>query len=412
MSLPPDDLPRSPTGRVPQWVLDEAAGRVEPQQAWRSGPSLLAGPPQPRRRSGRVRRVALVLVLLVGLATVASVYGGDRIEALSARIAAAARGGAPLAPPSAEVVALADDAHLSDEGRSVLYAASPQVLDAADFVGRCTQAEWRIRAGTAVGCYLGAEGSIVLYRPADPRLHPFVVETAAHEMLHAAYAGLTAADQALIGPLLEAELATLPADAQVRSQIDSSVGSHPENRETELFAYLGTQDPGTGGALAPELEAVYARFIADRQALVAVHAGWTSMLSTMATDVHASMGALQTRMDGAAQVRAQLDADVRQVDAAQAELDAWTATYAATAADERAGRRLSITWWDGTVLPMAPADQTLAAASGLLARDRQAIADRRTAADAEDAAVEAERARVVALDADLVELNAELAPSA
>lgn len=417
VSLPSDDLPRSPTGRVPQWVRDEAAGRIVPEHPWHTGPGGLGAAPVPvaaRRRSGGWRRVALVLVVVTGLATaVVAVAGGDRVEALGDRIAAAARGGgAPLAPPSAEVVTLADDAHLSEEGRAVFYAASPQVLDAADFAGRCSGAAWQVRGGVAVGCYGGPEGSIVLYRPADPRLHPYVVETAAHEMLHAAYAGLTASDQALIGPLLEAELATLPADAPVRKQIDSSVGSHPESRETELFAYLGTQDPGPGGALDPRLEAVYARFVADRQALVAVHTGWTSMLDAMAAEAQASTSALQTWMDSAAQVRAQLDADTQQVQRAQAQYDRWTADYAAMPADEQSGYRMSITWWDGTRLPMAPADQTLAAAADLLARDRQALADRGAAADAEDGAIEAERTRVVALAADLTALDAQLTPTA
>lgn len=415
VSLPPDDLPRSPTGRVPQWVLDEAAGRLVPQHPWRTGPGGLGAAPVPvaaQRRRGAGRRVVLVLVVAAGLVTATALAGGHRIEALGDRIAVAARGGAPLAPPSAEVVTLADDAHLSEEGRAVFYAASPQVLDAAGFAGRCSGAAWQVRGGVAVGCYGGPEGSIVLYRPADPRLHPYVVETAAHEMLHAAYAGLTVSDQALIGPLLEAELATLPADAPVRKQIDSSVGSHPESRETELFAYLGTQDPGPGGTLDPRLEAVYARFVADRQALVAVHTGWTSMLDAMAADAQASTSALQTRMDGAAQVRAQLDADTQQVEHAQAQYDRWAADYAAMSAADQAGYRMSITWWDGTTLPMAPGDQTLAAAADLLARDRQTLADRQAAADAEDGAIEAERARVAALAADLAALDAQLTPTA
>lgn len=37
-----------------------------------------------------------------------------------------------------------------------------------------------------------------------------------------------------------------------------------------LFAYVGTQI-GREGGLEPQLEEVYARFISDRSALVAVH---------------------------------------------------------------------------------------------------------------------------------------------
>ena len=59
----PPPVPSSPSGRVPQWVLDEAAGlRVEPVP-WRSpGP-----PPRPPRRRGRTLLRGLLLVPLVVL---------------------------------------------------------------------------------------------------------------------------------------------------------------------------------------------------------------------------------------------------------------------------------------------------------------------------------------------------------
>jgi hypothetical protein len=62
-------VPTSPTGRVPQWVLDEAAGRPVEPVPWRS-----PGPPSvPRRRPGRtllhtVLVVPLVILLSLGAA--------------------------------------------------------------------------------------------------------------------------------------------------------------------------------------------------------------------------------------------------------------------------------------------------------------------------------------------------------
>lgn len=49
MSLPPDDLPRSPTGRTPQWVVDEAARLLDPsagssKPAPSGGSSVPSGP--------------------------------------------------------------------------------------------------------------------------------------------------------------------------------------------------------------------------------------------------------------------------------------------------------------------------------------------------------------------------------
>lgn len=66
--LPPDDLPRSPTGRVPKWVVDQAAGRPIEATPFRApvGPSLLE--PRPVTRRGRGLRIiaTVLLVAFVG----------------------------------------------------------------------------------------------------------------------------------------------------------------------------------------------------------------------------------------------------------------------------------------------------------------------------------------------------------
>jgi hypothetical protein len=49
---PPDDLPRSASGRVPKWVVDEALARAPDAVAWRAGPDL-AEPGAGRGRRGR-----------------------------------------------------------------------------------------------------------------------------------------------------------------------------------------------------------------------------------------------------------------------------------------------------------------------------------------------------------------------
>lgn len=67
MTIPPDDLPRSPTGRVPEWVKLEAAGRQVPDTAWRYEDIPYAPrPARPRRRRGRGTAVVLVLLLVLG----------------------------------------------------------------------------------------------------------------------------------------------------------------------------------------------------------------------------------------------------------------------------------------------------------------------------------------------------------
>ena len=65
----PDDLPRSPTGRVPKWVIDEAAGRETTPQPWRAQPE---GRGPRRRRLGWWITAAIVVLVIVGLVALQS----------------------------------------------------------------------------------------------------------------------------------------------------------------------------------------------------------------------------------------------------------------------------------------------------------------------------------------------------
>jgi hypothetical protein len=87
LTVPPDDLPRSPTGRVPQWVVDEAAGQPYDPEVWRAGPAVYgpqgtpfavkpvdvprhaAGyrPPRRRVRGSRGYNAALALFVVAAL---------------------------------------------------------------------------------------------------------------------------------------------------------------------------------------------------------------------------------------------------------------------------------------------------------------------------------------------------------
>lgn len=63
-----DDLPRSPTGRVPKWVIDEAAGRNVDPEPWRPPGSAERDLPRAavrRRRSLWWWVAGVVLVAMV-----------------------------------------------------------------------------------------------------------------------------------------------------------------------------------------------------------------------------------------------------------------------------------------------------------------------------------------------------------
>jgi hypothetical protein len=117
-----------------------------------------------------------------------------------------------------------------------------------------------------------------------------MVTTAAHELLHAAYARLDPAERDEIDALVEAELLRVPAENGVHGQIAASVGDRSENRANELFAYLGSQVVLDGG-FDPKLETYYARYFTDREALVDVFIAFESTLDGSGLSVPRVLGA-------------------------------------------------------------------------------------------------------------------------
>ncbi len=279
----------------------------------------------------------------------------------------------PAPPPPADVVALADAAHLSDEGRQIFYGTRPEVLDATAFAGRCTDAGVSSRLSTdhAVGCYQPGPDTIVIYRPADPRLAGQAVTTAGHETLHAAWARLAPAEQATLAPLLESAASAIPADDEIHEQIAGSVGTHPETRPTELFAYLGTQVDG----LDPVLERRTRRFVADRPALVASYIGLQAFFDQMNSDVQASSQALVAVESTNARDRGQLTADVASRDYYRSAYQTKVDEVAAMSEGQRARLRLS---WAvvGRHRPADGARRRDARRSGSAARPRRRRAAR------------------------------------
>lgn len=177
------------------------------------------------------------------------------------------------AAPSADVVALADEATMTAAGRDLFYDHEPRLLGATDYSGRCPQG--------AVGCYSAAATSIVVYEPADERLHGWVVTVAAHEMLHAAYDSLNPTDRREVDALLAETVAALGPDDPLLAQVELSVADREQARTSEQFAYVGTQV----AEIDPRLEEVYAQFLGDRQVVVRAYTSTSTLLVSMTAEL-------------------------------------------------------------------------------------------------------------------------------
>lgn len=211
-------------------------------------------------------RIALVVSVVLGLAFVGTFFVDSLPHPVRVWIAETVPGGHQLVglppDPEAEIAMLVDRMALTDEGRRVFLLAQPVVVD--DLGELCGEVPDDGELVT-LGCYHGFDRIYVL-RGGGPYGDAVTVTTAAHELLHAVYARMSSAEREELAPLVAAEVSRIPADDPVLAQIDASVGADEPNRTNEQFAYLGSQVVLPGG-FSPELEAVYARWFADREAL-------------------------------------------------------------------------------------------------------------------------------------------------
>ncbi|TKJ28354.1 matrixin family metalloprotease [Blastococcus sp. CCUG 61487] len=113
-------MPASPTGRIPQWVLDEAAGRpvqAEPFRAWSPGE-----PPSGRWRRSRARRWLTALVVVA--VAVGAVFLVDREGLLGGRAVPSADGTRPAPGADAQSEPLGTPMEAPADGGTFAYVAT------------------------------------------------------------------------------------------------------------------------------------------------------------------------------------------------------------------------------------------------------------------------------------------------
>lgn len=167
-------------------------------------------------------------------------------------------------PPSQDAQDLADATTMTDEARRIFFASSPQLEGANQFNQDCPA-----EGDVVLGCYVN--DGIYVYDVSDTQLTGTNEVTAAHEMLHAAYARLTPSEQASVDQLIQAQVAKLPADDPLRAVMKQ----YPADQQfTEWHSRLGTQV----AKLSPALEAYYAQYFTDRSTVIQLYTESTKVL--------------------------------------------------------------------------------------------------------------------------------------
>lgn len=175
--------------------------------------------------------------------------------------------------PRSEISQLAARAGFSDDGKFYFYATHPQLESAADFNDDCRRQEAN---SPLLGCYIQGADRIHIYNIDNAELDGIKEVTAAHEMLHAVYARLSKSERMELGAKLEAAYQRLKTD-ELTERMEYYERSQPGSRQNELHSILATEfaDIGT------ELEAYYARYFSDRQAVVKLHQTYSSKFAAL-----------------------------------------------------------------------------------------------------------------------------------
>ena len=211
--------------------------------------------------------------------------------------------------PSSHISAIEQRVTLTSAGRRIFYATSPEVQDSGQFNGSCHSVE---RTTAILGCYY--RDRIYLYNVQNDELDGALDVTAAHELLHAAYARLNAFERQKVDGLVRAAYQKVKDEPTLKRLMEYYKQAEPGAEVNELHSILGT----TIANLDSELERHYARYFTNRASIVALNQRYTQVFSeldqqaaSLKTKISTEESALKTETDAYQNELNQLNSDIQ-----------------------------------------------------------------------------------------------------
>ena len=211
--------------------------------------------------------------------------------------------------PSSHISAIEQRVTLTSAGRRIFYATSPEVQDSGQFNGSCHSVE---RTTAILGCYY--RDRIYLYNVQNDELDGALDVTAAHELLHAAYARLNAFERQKVDGLGRAAYQKVKDEPTLKRLMEYYKQAEPGAEVNELHSILGT----TIANLDSELERHYARYFTNRASIVALNQRYTQVFSeldqqaaSLKTKISTEESALKTETDAYQNELNQLNSDIQ-----------------------------------------------------------------------------------------------------
>lgn len=215
----------------------------------------------------------------------------------------------------AVITEIAESAALTGHATNILYASQPELDNKTVFNSHCPFPEQSF----VLGCYDGDR--IYILDIETPELESAESVTAAHEMLHAAWARLPVSEQNRLRKLLDKEFASND-DPHLREIIAKyqEAGNDAETIVNELHSIIPTEVR----EISPELETYYDKYFTNREELVkqfesyeavfAANEAELEMLESQASDLIDDIRSQEQRLNLIKQV----------VDANNTRLEAWS----------------------------------------------------------------------------------------
>jgi hypothetical protein len=189
---------------------------------------------------------------------------------------------------------------MTDKARHLFYVNHPVVAAGKSFTSHCPAGGEKT---VVLGCYVGNDAGIYIYKVSDARLDGVEQVTAAHEMLHAAYRRLSTSERNKVDAMLTDYYEHDLTDQRIKDTIAAYKKSEPNDVVNEMHSVFGTEV----AQLPTPLETYYKQYFTNRATVT----GYTASYQAEFTD----------RQNKVAHYDAQLKDLKQQIDTNQATLE-------------------------------------------------------------------------------------------
>lgn len=247
-----------------------------------------------QRPKHRILRGLVSLLVFVSIAAGAYFYGPVAVDAVRAS----------SFHPGAGVTSVNSRINLTARGQQIFYATTPIIEDRDAFNSDCESVE---RTAAILGCYV--RDRIYLYNIQGNELDGALEVTAAHEMLHAAYARLNIFEQARVNKMINAEYAKIKDEPDIKQEMQYYAQAEPGEELNELHSIIGT----TIKDLPTDLEQYYARYFTSRETIVAMNTKYTTVFDEVNQQALVLQEKITSEAAAIKQASSQYNADLTQL---------------------------------------------------------------------------------------------------